>query len=198
MKDSKRLNGKSKLIILGITIVIFLLTILFAMTNSKYDKGIINLFDKQKDTVDFVITIRDSMDSSKLIVNAKFAIWEMTIENDAYVFSPPYDADENVLGTPEIIDGETVYTFESNENGQIITKLRNGIYKLEQISTIEGYDTLKNAINFYFGVGEGLGVTTVVSLFSILQLIVFVFSALSCIVIYAVSSFWFNIILFDV
>ena len=158
MERLKNLNGKKKLIIFGVAALIFVVALILATANvSTYSGGITGLFETKTDTVDFVITIVDSLDPTKPIANARFVIQEMTISNDAYVFSPPYDADGNVLGSEEVIDGETVYVFESDENGQIITQLRNGIYKLEQISTIDGYDSLQNAIHFYFGVGEGLG-----------------------------------------
>ena len=71
----------------------------------------------------------------------------------------PMDADGNILGETQIINGESCQVFTTNENGIIEEALRNGIYKIVKIEVPYGYHLEENEEDrtYYVGIGETRG-----------------------------------------
>ncbi len=91
------------------------------------------------DTNSFTLILKDQ--SGNGISNGKFYIKELIAVDgtDEYEESNPVDIYGNELGTEESVNGETVKTFTTDSNGEVILNLREGKYKVVQLTTDLGF-----------------------------------------------------------
>ena len=111
-----------------------------------------------ENSIIFNITSRDG-ETVELLPGVKLVIKELVIENDQEFERDPMDADGNILGETQIINGESCQVFTTNENGIIEEALRNGIYKIVKIEVPYGYHLEENEEDrtYYVGIGETRG-----------------------------------------
>ena len=111
-----------------------------------------------ENSIIFNITSRDG-ETVELLPGVKLVIKELVIENDQEFERDPMDADGNLLGETQIINGESCQVFTTNENGIIEEALRNGIYKIVKIEVPYGYHLEENEEDrtYYVGIGETRG-----------------------------------------
>ena len=111
-----------------------------------------------ENSIIFNITSRDG-ETVELLPGVKLMIKELVIENDQEFERDPMDADGNILGETQIINGESCQVFTTNENGIIEEALRNGIYKIVKIEVPYGYHLEENEEDrtYYVGIGETRG-----------------------------------------
>ena len=111
-----------------------------------------------ENSIIFNITSRDG-ETVELLPGVKLVIKELVIENEQEVERDPMDADGNILGETQIINGESCQVFTTNENGVIEEALRNGIYKIVKIEVPYGYHLEENEEDrtYYVGIGETRG-----------------------------------------
>ena len=114
----------------------------------------------QGETIDNTVTmtIEDSPifklvkkdgETGELLPNTKFVIYNMDNGTEQLAL----DSKFNILGEKEIIDGKEYYTLTTNENGEIVADLRQGLYKAIEVQASDDKYMLTDE-EYYFGIGE--------------------------------------------
>ena len=101
-----------------------------------------------EDTPAFKLVKKD-FETKMPVANVKFAIYNVDVEE-----VPAKNNKNEILGTKEIVNGKEYYTLTTNENGEIIAELPEGIYKAVEIEAPEKYD-VTDTIQ-YFGIGTSI------------------------------------------
>ena len=104
----------------------------------------------QISTPSFSLVKKDG-DTGSVLPGAKFAIYSVTGENEEKL-GIALDSNYNILGKKEIINGKTYFTLTTDENGQIVADLREGLYKAVEIEAVNDTYELNNN-SYYFGIG---------------------------------------------
>ncbi len=92
----------------------------------------------------FKITKTDS-ETNELLPNTKFAIY------NAETGMPATDSKGNIIGNKEVINGKEYNVVITNENGEIVLDLPEGLYKAVEVEADEKYDLTNN--EHFFGIG---------------------------------------------
>ena len=90
--------------------------------------------------------IKKDAETNEPLANIKFAIYD--IEQG---ISPAKDSKGEILGTKEIINGKEYYVVTTDNQGEIVADLPEGIYKAIEVQAPEKYD-ISDSI-YYFGIG---------------------------------------------
>ena len=91
--------------------------------------------------------IKKDGETNELLPNTKFVIYNVDEEE-----TPARNSKGEIVGTKEIIDGEELYTLTTDENGQIIADLPEGLYKAVEVEADIKYDI--EGKEEYFGIGK--------------------------------------------
>ena len=85
--------------------------------------------------------------------NVKFAIKKI---NDDETEEDAKDTAGNIIGEEEKINGETYHVIKTDEKGEIKEDLPEGLYKVIEVETLEGYEFSENIEDrtYYFGIGK--------------------------------------------
>ena len=85
--------------------------------------------------------------------NVKFAIKKI---NDDETEEDAKDTAGNIIGEEEKINGETYHVIKTDEKGEIKEDLPEGLYKVIEVETLEGYEFSENVEDrtYYFGIGK--------------------------------------------
>ena len=114
----------------------------------------------QGETIDNTVTmtIEDSPifklvkkdgETGEVLPNTKFVIYNVDDGTEQLAL----DSKFNILGEKEIIDGKEYYTLTTNENGEIVADLRQGLYKAIEVQASDEKYVLSDK-EYYFGIGE--------------------------------------------
>ena len=126
----------------------------FITTSGNVDKQVVDrnnisitLGTNNISTPSFKLVNKDR-ETGTILAGSKFAIYNVKTTGDEVAL----DVNYNILGTKEIINGQTYYVLTTNENGEIQANLREGLYKAVQLETLDNrYDLTDNV--YYFGIG---------------------------------------------
>ena len=114
-----------------------------AKKNYTSDLNTVNIVIEDSPT--FKLIKKDS-ETGELLPNIKFAIYNID-EGD----TPATNSKGEIIGTKEVINGSTYYVVVTNENGEIVLDLPEGLYKAIEVQAEEKYD-IKGKV-YYFGIG---------------------------------------------
>ena len=111
-----------------------------------------------ENSIIFNITTRDG-ETVQLLPGVKLVIKELAIIDNQEVEIDPMDADGNILGETQMINGVPCQVFTTNKDGIIEEALRNGIYKIVKIEVPYGYHLEDDEADrtYYVGIGETRG-----------------------------------------
>lgn len=101
-------------------------------------------------------TLKISLKDEKNIPISKteFTIKEIIYEIDSAYKNLPTNPSGESVGKIKEINGENVAIFETDENGDILVDLKNGIYEIEQISIVDGYEYSQDGKVWLLGVND--------------------------------------------
>ena len=96
--------------------------------------------------------IKKDKETGELIPNVKFSIYSIDDGTD----KPALNSKGEILGDREIINGREYYTVSTDEKGELVVDLTEGLYKAVEVEAPDKYDT-KNKV-YYFGIGTSVEV----------------------------------------
>ena len=96
--------------------------------------------------------IKKDAETKEPIANAKFAIYN--IDDDIPVVAK--NSKGEILGTKETINGKEYYTVTTDNNGEIMADLPEGLYKAVEVQAPDKYDISDST--YYFGIGTSKSV----------------------------------------
>ncbi len=101
--------------------------------------------------------IKKDKETSIVMQNIKFAIYNIDKKEE-----PARNSKGEILGEKEIINGKEYYVLKTDESGEIIADLGEGLYKLVELEAPDEYDISDKT--YYFGIGQSVDVKTSVAI----------------------------------
>ena len=144
-KQSKKKSNKLIFLFIVLACIIASVAIynIFSKSNEKkFSSGVRYLYTYEDNN--FVITVVDEDDNTIPVANAKFILEKVVITTNTEIdYIAPIDSEGNTLPKEHYTDG----------NGVISINLDNGIYRIYQEDSGNGYD-IEEGLVFYFGINE--------------------------------------------
>lgn len=120
------------------------------------ESGVITQGETTDNTVTMIVEdspifklVKKDGETGEVLPNTKFVIYNIDDGTEQLALDSKY----NILGEKETIDGKEYYTLTTNENGEIIADLRQGLYKAIEVQACDDKYMLTDK-EYYFGIGE--------------------------------------------